>query len=64
MAALSVAGLWDGWKDIETGEAVSWIIIGTNAKDLTQQIYDRMPAVLNRERFGPLPGGKAGAKLL
>jgi putative SOS response-associated peptidase YedK len=42
-SVLSFAGLWDEWRDIETGEAVkSCTIIVTDANALTRQIHDRM----------------------
>jgi putative SOS response-associated peptidase YedK len=36
---LTIAGLWDEWKDIETGEPVkSCTMIVTNANDLARKI--------------------------
>jgi putative SOS response-associated peptidase YedK len=44
---LSIAGLWDQWKDIETGEPVrSCTIIVTKANALTSEIHERMPVLL------------------
>ena len=41
---LSFAGLWDRWKNPETGEPVtSCTIIVTDANALTRPIHDRMP---------------------
>jgi hypothetical protein len=43
---LSIAGLWDQWKDAETGEAISSAtLIVTTANDFTRQIHDRMPVL-------------------
>lgn len=45
---LSFAGLWDRWKNPETGELVtSCTIIVTNANELTGTIHNRMPVVLD-----------------
>jgi putative SOS response-associated peptidase YedK len=41
---LTIAGLWDEWKDIETGELLkSCTMIIANANDLASKIHDRMP---------------------
>src|SRR6266436_2629512 len=43
-SVLSFAGLWDRWKNPETGEPVtSCTIIVTDANALTRPIHDRMP---------------------
>ena len=64
-SVLSFAGLWDEWRDIETGEAVkSCTIIVTDANALTRQIHERMPVVIAPERFGPWLTGVAGTELL
>jgi putative SOS response-associated peptidase YedK len=62
---LSFAGLWDRWKNSETGERIaSCTIIVTDANALTRPIHDRMPVVLNKSDIGPWPSGEAGAELL
>ncbi len=62
---LSFAGLWDRWKNPETGELViSCTIIVTNANELTRPIHDRMPVVLAKADIGPWLGGEAGTELL
>jgi putative SOS response-associated peptidase YedK len=44
---ISIAGLWDAWKDIETGEKVkSCTMIITDANDLVGEVHDRMPVIL------------------
>ena len=49
-AVLSMAGLWDQWKDPETGEAISSAtLIVTAANDFTRRIHDRMPVLLGRQ---------------
>jgi hypothetical protein len=46
---LSFAGLWDRWKNPESGQPViSCTIILTDANELTRPIHDRMPVVLDR----------------
>jgi putative SOS response-associated peptidase YedK len=62
---LSFAGLWDRWKNSETGELVtSCTIIVTAANELTQPIHDRMPVVLDRADIRPWLNGEAGTELL
>ena len=62
---LSIAGLWDQWKDPETGESVlSCTLIVTAANDFTQQIHDRMPVLLGRQDHDTWLTGTAGAELL
>src|SRR5690242_1121549 len=41
------AGLWETWKDHETGEMIrSFTIITTTPNDLVEPIHNRMPAIL------------------
>jgi putative SOS response-associated peptidase YedK len=41
------AGLWETWKDHETGELIrSFTIITTTPNDLVEPIHNRMPAIL------------------
>src|SRR5260221_1670373 len=62
---LSFAGLWDRWKNPETGEPViSCAIIVTDANALTRSIHDRMPVVLDNTDFRPWLNGEAGTELL
>ena len=50
---MSFAGLWDRWKNPETGELVmSCTIIVTDANALTRPIHDRMPVVLDQADIG------------
>jgi putative SOS response-associated peptidase YedK len=64
-AVLSFAGLWDRWKNPETGEHMtSCTIIVTDANALTRHIRDRMPAVLDRADIGAWLSGAAGVELL
>ena len=60
-AVLSIAGLWDEWRDPETSESVlSCTVIVTAANDFTRSIHDRMPVLLGRAWLT----GKAGVELL
>jgi putative SOS response-associated peptidase YedK len=62
---LSFAGLWDRWKNRETGEPVtSCTIIVTDANALTRMVHDRMPVVLDKADIRPWLNGAAGAELL
>jgi putative SOS response-associated peptidase YedK len=64
-AVLSIAGLWDQWKDPETAEEIlSCTLIVTAANDFTRHIHDRMPVVLDRSKNEAWLTGKAGAELL
>jgi putative SOS response-associated peptidase YedK len=64
-AVLSIAGLWDQWKDPETGEAISSAtLIVTAANDFTRRIHDRMPVLLERHDHDAWLTGKAGVELL
>jgi len=62
---LSFAGLYDRWKNPETGEPVtSCTIIVTDANALTRPIHDRMPVVLDKVDIGPWLNGEGGTELL
>jgi putative SOS response-associated peptidase YedK len=62
---LSIAGLWDEWKDPQAGETiVSCTLIVTRANDFTRPIHDRMPVLLGRQDHDAWLTGKAGAELL
>jgi putative SOS response-associated peptidase YedK len=62
---LTIAGLWDEWKDIETGEPLkSCTMIVTNANKLASQIHDRMPVLLRPKDFDRWLARTASTKLL
>jgi putative SOS response-associated peptidase YedK len=62
---LSFAGLWDRWKNPETGEPViSCTIIVTDANALTRPIDNRMPVVLGKADIRRWLNGEAGSELL
>jgi putative SOS response-associated peptidase YedK len=62
---LSFAGLWDRWKNPETGEPViSCTIIVTDANELTRPIHDRMPVVVDKADIRRWLKGEGGTELL
>jgi putative SOS response-associated peptidase YedK len=62
---LTFAGLWDEWKNIETGEPLkSCTMIITNANELAAKIHDRMPVLLQPKDFDSWLAGSAGSELL
>ena len=51
---LTAAGLWDEWKNRETGERpMSCTMIVTEPNGFAAQIHDRMPAFLTEVQFRP-----------
>jgi putative SOS response-associated peptidase YedK len=49
---LSVAGLWDNWKNCDTGETLrSCTMIVTEANPFMSDIHDRMPVFLAPDRL-------------
>jgi putative SOS response-associated peptidase YedK len=64
-AVLSIAGLWDQWKDPATGETLSSAtLIITAANDFTRCIHERMPLFLGQEDHDAWLTGKAGVEVL
>jgi len=64
-AVLSIAGLWDQWKEPETSETIlSATLIVTAANDFTRPIHDRMPVLLGQHDLDAWLTGKAGVELL
>jgi putative SOS response-associated peptidase YedK len=62
---LTIAGLWDEWKDIETGEALkSCTMIITTANEFVSKIHDRMPVLLQPKDFDAWLTGHAGTERL
>jgi putative SOS response-associated peptidase YedK len=62
---LTIAGLWDVWKDIETGEHLkSCTMIVTNANKLASKIHDRMPVLLQPKDFDRWLDGRSGTEML
>ena len=46
------AGLWDKWKDKETGKSLeTYTVITTDPNDLMEPIHNRMPLILHRQDY-------------
>src|SRR5262245_15903963 len=55
------AGLWESWKDRESGESIrSFTIITTEANELVTPIHNRMPVILPRENENAWIDNEAG----
>jgi putative SOS response-associated peptidase YedK len=62
---LTAAGLWDEWKNRETGERLkSCTMIITEPNEMAAQIHDRMPVFLTERQFAPWLSGEASAGIL
>jgi putative SOS response-associated peptidase YedK len=62
---VTIAGLWDEWKDIATGEPTkSCTMIITAPNDFVAEVHDRMPVILEPDQFEPWLTGAAGAEFL
>jgi putative SOS response-associated peptidase YedK len=62
---LTAAGLWDEWKNRETGERLkSCTMIVGEPNEFAADIHDRMPVFLTQEQFAPWLSGEAGVELL
>jgi len=64
-APLTFAGLWDEWKDVDTGEPLkSCAIIVTAANEFARQVHDRMPVIVDTAQFEPWLSGAEGTDVL
>jgi putative SOS response-associated peptidase YedK len=62
---ITIAGLWDEWKDIETGEPTkSCTMIITAANDFVGEVHDRMPVILEQAGFDGWLDRSSGIELL
>jgi putative SOS response-associated peptidase YedK len=62
---LTVAGLWDEWKNRETGERLkSCTLIVGEPHEFAADIHDRMPIFLREDQFTPWLSGEAGSGIL
>jgi putative SOS response-associated peptidase YedK len=62
---LTIAGLWDEWRNRETSETLtSCTMIITTSNDFVGEVHDRMPALLQSQDFDPWLSGEAGLDLL
>jgi putative SOS response-associated peptidase YedK len=63
--ALTIAGLWDEWKNPETGEPLkSCTMIITEPNEFVAEVHDRMPVFLTQVQFGPWLRAEAGVEYL
>jgi putative SOS response-associated peptidase YedK len=63
--ALTIAGLWDEWRDKASGEVLtSCTMIITEPNRFVADVHDRMPILLAEEDFEPWLSGRAGLELL
>ena len=64
-APITVAGLWDEWRDRQAGETIrSCAMIVTEANQFVAELHDRMPVILEPEQFEPWLTGAAGLDIL
>jgi putative SOS response-associated peptidase YedK len=63
--ALTVAGLWDEWKNPDTSEPLkSYTMIICGPNDFVAKVHDRMPVLLTEDDFESWLSGAAGIELL
>jgi hypothetical protein len=62
---LSIAVLWDEWKDKESGKTIkSCTMIITEPNKFVAKVHDRMPVLLSSDQFEVWLSGKAGTEVL
>ena len=62
---LTAAGLWDSWKNPETGQPLlSCTTIITEPDAFVADVHDRMPVLLTEKQFEPWLNGDAGVEYL
>jgi putative SOS response-associated peptidase YedK len=63
--ALTMAGLWDEWKDRASGETLkSCTMIITEPNTYIAEVHDRMPVILADKDFDPWLRGEGGLEVL
>ena len=63
--ALTIAGLWDEWEDMEADKLLkSCTIIITRPNKFVAEVHDWMPVLLAEEDYEPWPSGKTGLEML
>jgi putative SOS response-associated peptidase YedK len=64
-SVISIAGLWDEWRNPDTGELTrSCTMIVGEPNRFVAEVRDRMPVILERRQFKSWLSGEAGVKLL
>jgi putative SOS response-associated peptidase YedK len=62
---LTIAALWDEWKNKETGERIkSCAMIITEPNDFVAEVHNRMPVLLKPEQFDHWLSGNMGVEEL
>jgi putative SOS response-associated peptidase YedK len=62
---LTIAGIWDTWKNRETGERIqSCAMIIGEPNEFVAEVHDRMPILLKPEQFGHWLSGNMGVEEL
>lgn len=62
---LTTAGLWDEWKDRQSGETIrSCTMIITEPNRFVAEVHDRMPVLLRPDQFDAWLNGSAGKEML
>ncbi|MGE4046487.1 MAG: SOS response-associated peptidase [Acetobacteraceae bacterium] len=62
---LAIPGLWDRWRDPESGEDIlSCTMIVTEASAWMERYHDRMPVIMARENFTGWLDGSLGVEVL
>jgi len=63
--ALTIAGLWDEWRDKANGETLkSCTMIITEPNEFVAEVHNRMPVLLTEQEFEPWLSGTTGLELL
>ena len=63
--AMTIAGLWDEWQDMEADKPLkSCTMIITKPNKFVAEAHDRMPVLLEEKDYQPWLNGKAGLELL
>ena len=63
--SLTIAGLWDQWRDRPSGETLkSCTMIITEPNAFAAEVHNRMPVLLAEKDFAPWLSGSAGLELL
>jgi putative SOS response-associated peptidase YedK len=61
---LTAAGLWDEWKNRETGERLkSCTMIITEPNNFATEIHDRMPVFLTEQQFRTFARRGSGGRI-
>ena len=63
--ALTIAGIWDEWQDVEADKSVkTCTMIITEPNKFVAEVHDRMPVLLSEKDYEPWLSGNAGLELL